>query len=185
MKKIDWLIIFVLIISYLILLFNFKKEIFNYRFSQKTVERYLCSQDIPYEPPCKKVIVSDEEIHIAAGYLYAKGEDPSVINFQHMPFIAWLYGIISIYFKNPYLLEIFFGVLYLFLTYYLGIKIFKNQLISILTLLFLLIDPLFIDISSQASYELGQAVFNLLYFCSLFFLEELVFSRYFFGIFCW
>lgn len=168
MKKIDYLIIFIFIFSYLILLYSFKKEIFDYRFSYETVKRYLCSQDIPYEPSCKRVIVSDEEIHIGAGYLYAKGEDPAVVNFQHMPFIALLYGLISIYLKNPYLLELFFGVIYLILVYYLGIKIFQKRIVSILTILILLIDPLFIDISSQASYELGQAVFNLLYFLSLF-----------------
>lgn len=167
MKRVDWLIIFILTISYLILLYTFKNNIFSYKFSYETVKRYLCSQDIPYEPPCKRIIVSDEEIHIAAGYLYAKGEDPSVINFQHMPFIAYLYGLTAIYFKNPYLLELFFGVIYLFLIYYLGIKIFKNRLISLLSILLILIDPLFIDISTQTSYELGQAVFNLLYFFSV------------------
>lgn len=167
MKKIDCFIIFILIFSYLTILYSFKKEIFSYRFSYDTVKKYLCSQDIPYEPPCKRVIVSDEEIHIGAGYLYAKGEDPSIINFQHMPFIAYLYGLISIYFKNPYLLELFFGIIYLILVYYLGIKIFQKRIVSVLTILIFLIDPLFIDISTQASYELGQAVFNLLYFLSL------------------
>lgn len=166
-KKIDWVIILISIFTYLILLFTFKKEIFNYRFSKDLINRYFCSQDIPYEPPCKRIFLSDSEIQIAAGYLYAQGEDPAVINFQHPPFIAYLYGLTSIYFKNPYLLEIFFGMIYLILIYYLGVIIFKQRLISFLAVFLLLIDPLFIDISSQASFDLGQSVFNLLYFLSL------------------
>jgi predicted membrane-bound dolichyl-phosphate-mannose-protein mannosyltransferase len=183
MKKLDFVIIFVIIISYLTLLLNFKKEIFNYRFSYEIIKRYLCSQDIPYEPNCKRVIVSDDEIHIGAGYLYAKGADPAVINFQHMPLIAYLYGFTSIYLKNPYFLEIFFGILYLFLTYFLADKIFGKRIIAILACLFLLIDPLFFDISSQASYELGQAVFAMLYFYSLLFLKNPIIAGIFLGLF--
>jgi len=183
MKKVDFIIVFVIVISYIILLFNFKKEIFYYQFSYETVKRYLCSQDIPYEVNCERVFVSDDEIHIGAGYLYAKGADPAVINFQHMPLIAYLYGFTSIYLKNPYLLEIFFGILYLFLSYFIAFKIFKKRIISILTCLFLLIDPLFFDISSQASYELGQAVFAMLYFYSLLFLKNPIISGIFLGLF--
>lgn len=185
MKKLDFVIIFVIIISYLTLLLNFKKEIFNYRFSDKIVKRYFCSQNIPYEPPCKRIFLSDEEIYIATSYLYIKGADPTdpVYNFQHMPFLGYLFGLFILYFKNPYFLEILFGGFYLLLTYFLAIKIFKDRLIALLTVYLVLIDPLFLDISSHIFYDLGQAVFAMLYFYSLLFLKNPIIAGIFLGLF--
>lgn len=92
MGKKDYLILCVILLIYVIILFAFKRSIFTYRFDRELVSRYFCSQDIPYEPPCPRVWLSDEKLHIAAGYLYATGSDPAVIDFQHMPLVAYLYG---------------------------------------------------------------------------------------------
>lgn len=185
MKKIDFIIIFVIIISYLSLLFNFRREIFNYRFSDNIVKRYFCSQNIPYQPPCKRIFLSDEEIYIATSYLYIKGADPAgaAYNFQHMPFLGYLFGLFILYFKNPYFLQIIFSGFYLLLAYFLAIKIFKNRVISLLTVFLVLNDPLFLDISSHIFYDLGQAVFAMLYFYSLLFLKSPIISGIFLGLF--
>ncbi len=183
MKKIDWFFVFFFVFIYLTLLYSLKKEIFSYRFDNNLIKRYFCSQNIPYEPKCKRIWLSDEEIYIASGYLYAKGQDPTAINFQHMPFFSLVLGFITKYFGNPYLGVLFFGVLYIILIYFLGIKIFKKRLISFLAVLFILVDPLFIDISSQVSNELGQAFFNLLYFSSLILWKNWFLAGIFLGMF--
>ncbi|MDH7476099.1 MAG: hypothetical protein QHH09_01345 [Microgenomates group bacterium] len=171
-KKTNLLLLGMILIIYLMILFLFKRQIFTYKFNKKLIDRYFCSQDIPYEPNCRRVWLSDEELHIAAGYLYAKGSDPAVIDFQHPPLIAYLYGFSILFFNNPYYLEIFFGLLFLSLIYLLGLKIFKSKLVSTIGCLLLLIDPLFIDLSSQASYELGQAVFLLMYLILMVFYKK-------------
>ena len=172
MEKKHFVNLSIIIGIYLLILFFFKQQIFTYQFDHKLINRYFCSQDIPYEPNCPRVWLSDEELHIAAGYLYATGSDPAEIDFQHMPLIAYLYGFSVIAFNNPYYVEIIFGVLFLSLVYLLGIKIYKSEKVSIIACLLFLIDPLFLDLSSQASYELGQAVLILLYFYFIIFHEK-------------
>jgi len=145
----------------------------------------MCSQDIPYEPPCPRVWLSDEELHIAAGYLYATGSDPAVIDFQHTPFVAYLYGFSVLLFKNPYYVEILFGISFIALVYVLGKKIFKSSFIPLFACLLLLVDPLFLELSSQASYELGQGVLLLLYVNLMLFDEDnFIFQGIALGLLC-
>src|SRR3989344_1975936 len=106
MTKKDFLTLFGIITIYLIILFSFKHNIFTYSFNSDLIKSYFCSQDIPYEPYCPRVWLSDEELHIAAGYLYATGSDPAEIDFQHMPLLAYLYGYSILIFNNPYFIEI-------------------------------------------------------------------------------
>lgn len=184
MKKHLALVLPVLAI-YLAILVFFHPRVFTYRFDHEIVDRYFCSQDIPYEPPCPRVWLSDEELHIAAGYLYAKGHDPAVIDFQHMPFVATLYGFSIVLFNNPFYVEILFGMLYLTLVYILGMKLFKSRLIAIFGSSLFLIDPLFLDLSSQASYELGQAVFLLSYLILMvFYRKKFVLQGIVLGLLC-
>ena len=172
MKLRDWLLVFFIICFYLISLLIRKPDIFTYRFDKGLINRYFLSQDIPHEVPGKRLFLSDADVDLATGYLYATGSDPAEIDFQHMPLIAYLYGFSVIAFNNPYYVEIIFGVLFLSLVYLLGIKIYKSEKVSIIACLLFLIDPLFLDLSSQASYELGQAVFVLLYFYFIIFHEK-------------
>lgn len=172
MQKKQLLYLFTIICVYLLILFMFKHQIFTYKFDENLIKRYFCSQDIPYEPSCPREWLSDEELHIAAGYLYATGSDPAEVDFQHMPLINYFYGFSILAFNNPYYVEIAFGILFLSLVYMLGIKVFKSTHVAVIACLLFLIDPLFLDLSTQASYELGQASFILLYFYFIIFHEK-------------
>lgn len=153
-----------LVVLYLIILSQSHKEIFYYKFNDELISRYLLSQDIPHEVPGKRLFLSDSEIHIASGYLYALGNNPTTFNFQHPPFIKYLYGFSILLFKNPFIIQIIFGIALLLLTYMTSLLIFNSFFSALLASLLFLIDPLFIDISSQALLDLGQAVFILLFF---------------------
>ena len=153
-----------LVVLYLVILFQSHKEIFYYKFNNELISRYMLSQDIPHEVPRKRLFLSDSEIHIASGYLYVLGNNPTTFNFQHPPFIKYLYGFSILLFKNPFIIQIIFGVALLLLTYYTSLLMFNSFLSALFSVSLLLIDPLFIDISSQALLDLGQAVFILLYF---------------------
>lgn len=160
--------IVLLVALYLIILFISHKEIFYYKFDNQLISRYKLSQDIPHEVPGKRLFLSDSDIHIASGYLYIRGNNPTTFNFQHPPFIKYLYGISILLFRNPFIIQILFGIALLLLTYRISFLIFNSFLSALFSSFMLLIDPLFIDISSQALLDLGQAVFILLYFYLLF-----------------
>ncbi len=130
MKKIHFISIGLLIIFYLIILFIFQKKVFTYQFDKKLLKRYFLSQDIPNEVPGKRIFLSNEEIYITIGYLYAIGKNPINYNFAYPPFTKYLFDISVIYLNNPYWVQIFFGIILITSTYLMGIILFKNFLVS-------------------------------------------------------
>jgi len=159
----NWSILIFIILLYLLKLYFVNPEIFTYRFNKNSINQYFCSQDIPREVPCKRVFLSDGDLHIAAGYLYVNGYDPSQYHFQHAPLIKYLYGLIILLFNNPYYLEIMFVILYLIISYILIWKVYESHAIAILTCLFMSLGPLLRTLSGDASFDVGQAVFMLTY----------------------
>jgi hypothetical protein len=158
-----WIFLFVIIILYLGNLYFTSPEIFHYRFNNKLIKQYLCSQDIPNEVPCKREFLSDGELHIAAGYLYAKGYDPTKYHFQHTPLLKYLYGFTTLFTGNPYNLEIVLVILYLVLSYIFTWLVFKSHAIAIISCLFRTLGPLLRMLSGDASFEVGQADLMLIY----------------------
>jgi len=154
-----------IIIVYLIFVFLKHPGTTSYQFNQGLISDYLRSQDIEdVEDKIKdRIHISDSDIYISAGYLYAKGEVPTKYNFQHAPLIKYLLGFSTIIFNNPFIVQIIFGYILLLLTYILGLKIFKNAFIGFLASGFLLFDPLFSDLISGGLLDLGQAVFSTSY----------------------
>src|SRR3989338_364000 len=78
----DWLLIIVLMGFYFAALLLFKRDIFSFKFDHRLINRYFLSQDITYEPKGKRLFLSDAEIYMASGYLYSKGADPTLYNFD-------------------------------------------------------------------------------------------------------
>lgn len=143
----------------------------TYRFNSNLIHDYLRSQDIedPGSLIHDRIFVSDSDIYIASGYLYAKGSDPTSYNFQHPPLIKYLFGFSTLLTGNPYWVQIFFGLILLYLTCFLGEKIFKNVWIGFAASIFLLIDPVFGAMMDNALLDLGQTVFVFGYLISAFF----------------
>ncbi len=178
-------VLFIIILAiYLVNLFLQKKYIFTYQFNKKLIKRYLCSQDIPYEPACKRLFISDGDLHMTVGYLYATGASPTDYHFQHMPLIKYLYGYSILLFNNPYWIEIIFGIGYLLLIYLLAIRITKSLTLAFISTLLVALDPLLIMISGDISLDLGQAFFMLVYlYLSLFYSQQILLSGLALGLF--
>lgn len=180
----DLLICFGIVLVYLSVLFFLKRRIFFYRFDQSLIERYFHSQDIPYRIDGDRFFLSDGDIYIATGYLYATGTNPTTNNFEHPPLIKYLFGFSILLFNNPYIAQICLGIAFLLTFYFLSKKIFNNPLVSVIATLLLLIDPLFLDISSQPLLDLGQTLFLLLYFISIiYYKDNFVLQGIFLGLF--
>lgn len=184
MKIKNWISVFIIVGIYLLMLFLYKREIFSFRFNNSLIDRYFLSQDIPHEVKGKRLFLSDAEIYTATGYLYAKGEDPSLLNFDHPPLIKYLFGYAILYFKNPYIVQMLFGCLLLLSLYFLGLKVFASSLIASLACIFLILDPVFLDSSSQLLLDTGETAIMLLYFISSVFLpNDFLFSGILLGLF--
>jgi predicted membrane-bound dolichyl-phosphate-mannose-protein mannosyltransferase len=182
---------FSIAVLFITLIFWKYPEIFRYQFSQNTVQDYLRSQDIedPKGLIKDRIIMSDSDTYAATGYLYAKGEDPTKYNFQHPPLIKYLFGFSTVLTGNPYYIQIVFGLALLFLTYFLGTKVFTLRLrsgpwIALIPVGLLLIDPLFGSMMTEILLDLGQATFALGYvILALFFPESYIFQGVILGLF--
>jgi len=169
MKKIkkDIFLIFLLITLFFVETILFRRSIFTYKFNPNLIKKYLCSQDIPHPVPCNIVFLSDEDIYIATSYLFAKGEPPHLYNFEHPPLLKYLFGFSILLFNNPYYVQLILGIALIIVFYLLGLELFKNREMVFLSVLFLIIDPLFLNISTHILLDTGQTLFMLLYFYTL------------------
>ncbi len=113
-----------------------------------------------------RYIIPDEELYAYAGYYYIKGGEVSRVNFENPPLGKYAIGLSILLFGNPLVIYPLYVILYLIATYFLGIIIFQNKLVSSLAVLLLVIDP-----------YIHQALkFSMLDFpCGLFFLTGLIF----------
>jgi predicted membrane-bound dolichyl-phosphate-mannose-protein mannosyltransferase len=176
-----------LLIAALFFIFLFWKhpDVFSYKFNQRIVRDYLRSQDIedPKGLIKDRIIMSDGDTYAATGYLYAKGEDPTIHNFQHPPLVKYLFGFSILLTGNPFYVQVFFGLVLLWLTYFLGTKLGLGNL-GYLGVLGLLIDPLFGSQMTETLLDPGQAVFALSYIILiLFYPESYILSGVVLGLF--
>lgn len=184
MKRRDWFLLLFLICFYLVNLVIRKPDIFTFKFDKNLINRYFLSQDIPHEVPGKRLFLSDADVDLATGYLYAQGKDPALYNFEHMPLIKYLYGFSVVLFNNPYLVTISFGILLIILFYYFVKKNFNNLYVPFLACTLLILDPLFIDATSSTLFDLGQTLTMLLYLISvLYFKNNFIFQGITLGLF--
>lgn len=157
-------------VSFFVYLFFFHPQIFRYKIPTTLVHDYLRSQDIedPKGLIHDRIYLSDSDIYIGSGYLYATGSDPSSLNL-HPPLIKYLFGFSTFLTGNPFLVQILFGLGLLMLTYFLGTKLFRSPLAALGAVFFMMLDPVFAGMMDWALLDLGQAFFALGYLVSLFF----------------
>ncbi len=150
------------------------KDYFFQKFNPQVVNDFLRSQDIlDQEDKIKdRIFVSDEVIYIASGYLYSKGTDPRSFNFQHPPFVKYLYGFSSLYFNLPLLPNIFLGFILLLEIYLLGKLVFKSEVVGFISSVLMLFDPVFKEVTTYALLDLGQMVFLLGFILTTFFWKK-------------
>lgn len=153
---------------FIVIVLIFRKDALNFRFDHNLVERYYHSQDITHEVS-NRIFLSDGDVYLATGYLYAMGSDPSLNNFEHPPVIKYLFGFATILWNNPLIVQIIFGFILVNHIYAVGHKLTGKWQVGIISALLLAIDPLFLDILGQPLLDLGQTVFMLWYFYLIFY----------------
>lgn len=169
-------IIFTFLLSFLFFIFVFlNRSSFFQRFDPNVVTNYLRSQDIEDTENLIKdrIFISDSDIYIASGYLYVKGEDPRSYNFQHPPFVKYLFGLSAKYLGFPLMPQIIFAGLLIIGVFVLGIKVFKNPLVGFAASILLMFDPVFKEVTTYALLDLGQTVFIVWFLIVTFYYPKL------------
>lgn len=156
MRNIYFQITILLLLFLVIFLIRGGSEVFKYKFDSDIVGAYKNSQDIPHEVE-SRVYLSDSDIYVASGYLYAQGSDPTLYNFQHPPAIKYLYGLSIKVFNNPYFVQIYFALGLLAVTFLLAYRLTDSYSASWLSSLFLVADPVFNEVANHALLDLGQS----------------------------
>jgi hypothetical protein len=184
-RKVNNLTFLFLLTTFFLFFILLNSQKFFSKFDKNVVDRYLRSQDIEdiQDKIKDRIFVSDEEIYIASGYLYAGGSKSTEYNFQHPPLVKYMFGFSSKYFGLPLLPNIFFGIVLLFEVYFLGSLVFKNKLIGFIGSVLLLIDPVFKEVTTYALLDLGQMVFILGFIiATLYFQKKLILQGILLGL---
>lgn len=166
-RRFDFLAVGFCCVLYVALAWWQKPVLFTQTFDHSLLERYHLSQDIPVEVPGKRVFLSDSEIHLSAGYLYATEAEPTQFNFQHPPLAKYLYGLAIVATGKPQLIQLSFGAGVLIATYALALLATKQRSVALLATVLLAVDPTLYHVSLEYLLDLPQSFFFLAYLLSL------------------
>ncbi len=111
--------------------------------------------------------IDDNEVYIYAGYTYAKGDDPTLVNFEHTPLAKYFLGFSYFLTGNSVLLNIPMYFLILLLFYILASRFIKNKNIIYALLVLVGTQKLFYLNVSQGMLDLPNLFSTLLFFIIL------------------
>ena len=140
--------------------------LFTERFNPKLYEKkYNNSQ---YVIPQSKNPISDEELLSYAGYRYATGTNPILINSDHPPLGKYIIGWFTLLTGNNRSVSAFFAFCNLILVFSIIYFLTKSTLLSSFGMLLLSFDSMFVDqIIHSPILDIIQVFFLILYFLFL------------------
>lgn len=111
--------------------------------------------------------IDDNEVYIYAGYTYIRGDDPTIVNFEHTPLAKYFLGLSYFVTGNSVLfnLPLYFSTL--ILLFILTDRMIKNKLISHGILVVVGVQKLFYFNVSQGMLDLPNLFASLLFFVTL------------------
>lgn len=152
-------IIIIFIIFQLIIYVAVNREFFSRKFDASYYsDLYSKSQYVL--GPASKGGIGDDGLYTFAGYyyLFQKG-DVSAVNFEHPPLGKYLIGVSLLLFQNENVINFFYYILLLFITYYIGKIILNNDFHSLLAVGFLSSNLLILDNLKRSLLDLPFTLF--------------------------
>ena len=172
MKKILFIVVFLVFISHFFFRVYSYKENYVSRFDPKYwKDRYLNSQWVDpsgcdWDPhinpvtcvwddawfaahpvenyvPGKNEPIGDDGLYAYAGWEYVHGKDPSLLNAEIPPLGKYLIGLSILVFNNQNIFAFISGILFLISFYFLNTKIFKEKVLAFLPVALFSFEPLF------------------------------------------
>jgi hypothetical protein len=115
--------------------------------------------------------MGDEGYYQYAGYRLALGDSPYNLNPETPPLVKYIYGISTVLLGNPYLPIISIYLISALFFYLITAFYFNNKKSRLISLIFLLISPLYFSQISQTMLDLFQLCFMLAH---IFFIFKLI-----------
>jgi hypothetical protein len=111
--------------------------------------------------------MGDPELYAYAGWRQIQGDDPTEINPEIPPFSRYLFGLSLLIFRNQNIQALFFGAGLLMMIYLLSKEIIQDKTWSLLPVVLLSLDKLFLEDLVTSMLDLPFAFFISLVFYSL------------------
>lgn len=104
--------------------------------------------------------IGDDGLYAFAGYYYLfQGGDVSAVNFEHPPLGKYLIGFSIYLFRNENIVNLIYYACLLLFIYKIGLRLLNNKLLSLISVLFYTIDPLFLDHLIRSQLDLPFTLF--------------------------
>ncbi len=129
-------------------------------------EKYAHSQYVLGEGSTQKI--DDASLYIYAGFAYARGEDPTTINFEHPPLTKYLLGLSYRLFHNSVVLNLPLFFISLLCVFYLTKTITQNYWLGLAGMVIVGNLQILQEHVSQALMDFPQLTLTLLFFSVLF-----------------
>lgn len=165
MRRVCWVIPLLIILA---TIFVYKWTLF-YKFDPVYFKDYY--EHSQWNITLSPRTIGDEGLYQYSGYKLALGDSPFGINPETPPLGKYIYGISTVLFSNPYLPIIPLYLLTTLLFYLVTAFFFESKKSRLVSLIFLLISPLYFSQVSQTMLELPQLAFLLAH---IFFLFKLI-----------
>lgn len=161
-----------------------KKELYTKPYDYEYfADRYANSQYVLSEQA--KYILPDDDLYSFAGYYYISGGQVSRVNFENPPLGKYLIGLSIVIFNNQRVIHLLYALLYLVVTYALGVVVFRHKTIAALGVLLLSLDPYLHQAMRMPMLDFPMSVFflaGLLFFMRGKTLWRYALSSLFFGM---
>lgn len=106
--------------------------------------------------------MSDDDVYTYAGYVYASGASPLSVNFEHPPFMKYLYGFSVDLFGNPSWIIVGFMLVQALCLVYLADDLYKNKKLLVAAVVFFLSNSLVYSYFTKALLDVPLAGMMLL-----------------------
>ncbi len=107
----------------------------------------------------RTTFITDWDLYSYAGYRYLQGDDPTSINFEHPPLGKYIIGLSISVFNNENYLQLYGGIVLLFLTFLLAKHAIGNTTISLFVTFLFSLEKIFTQQMTHALLDIWQAVF--------------------------
>lgn len=155
-----------LILTFFIFIFKIvlNWSFFNKKFDYEYLARLYNNSQFAESIEDRKEIIQDEDLYVFAGTEYLIKGSLDKVNVEHPPLGKYIFGFAYLINQRPVLVQILFGILFLFLSFKLSLKLLKNKCLASLVPLFLVCEEMFFNMINRTLLDLMQATMILLLF---------------------
>jgi len=136
---------------------------FGQKFNFQAIDHLYKHSQFAANPDDRQLVILDWDLYPYAGLIYLKTGKIDQINIEHPPLGKYLFGLSLILFKNSTIIQIPLALLFLYLSFFLGLKLLKNPWWAFLVPLAMLNEVLFTQHTIHSTLDLFQSTTILLF----------------------